>query len=368
MYKVVVCSLILALLAATPVVNPCLANGTSQQESSPFKVNTNGQPYQVVSGDTLWGISGRFLKDPWLWPEVWRNNQHIANPHLIYPGDLIYLNVDTQGRPSFTIKRGESGKGQQVTLVPEVVVSPVQPNDNALTATQRDDINLYLRRNSIIAANNMTGVGHIVAPTKNHLALGEGETILLSLNDRVFPGEILAVYRNGKPLIHPTTQEMLGVMVEHVGMVRIEQITPQGPVARIIETYTEIEAMDRITWPINLDMNFQISYPQIEPEVRGAIVALQDQLSEVGNNQVVTVALGRENRLPQGSILTIYRAGRAIEDPARKGSWDLYPPTSTMPEEKIGTALLFYVGDKASFALLMRISESIKRGDVLANR
>src|SRR5690625_910459 len=58
--------------------------------------------YYVKPGDTLWDISGKFLNDPWLWPELWYGNESIENPHLIYPCDkLLLLFVD--GKPQLTL-------------------------------------------------------------------------------------------------------------------------------------------------------------------------------------------------------------------------------------------------------------------------
>ena len=69
--------------------------------AEPVAVNPNHPDrYTVVPGDTLWDISGRFLRDPWRWPDVWHVNPQIANPHLIYPGDIANL----RSRPTDTLK------------------------------------------------------------------------------------------------------------------------------------------------------------------------------------------------------------------------------------------------------------------------
>lgn len=77
--------------------------------------------YTVVRGDTLWDISGRFLRHPWQWPEVWQVNPQIRNPHLIYPGDVVYL-YDCNGRPCLGLERGQG----EVRLSPEVRRVPVR--------------------------------------------------------------------------------------------------------------------------------------------------------------------------------------------------------------------------------------------------
>src|SRR5512141_3206607 len=51
--------------------------------------------YVIKKGDTLWGLSERFLKDPHYWPDLWsRNDPDITNPHFIFPGQKVKVYPD----------------------------------------------------------------------------------------------------------------------------------------------------------------------------------------------------------------------------------------------------------------------------------
>ncbi len=169
------------------------------------------ETYIVKKGDTLWGISGMYLKEPWLWPELWDANPQIDNPHLIYPGDELHL-VWVDGRPRLRLNRG-----RDVKLTPNMRVSPL---DLAIPVIPMDQIGPWLVRNRVMDAEEVNSSAYIVAGDERRLISGPGDRIF---GRGPFPdGErAYGIYQVGQNYLDPVTKEFLGYQVRDVGSAKL---------------------------------------------------------------------------------------------------------------------------------------------------
>lgn len=169
------------------------------------------QNYTVVQGDTLWGISGKFLREPWKWKEIWKANPQIANPDLIYPGDSLSL-VYVDGQPQVVLNRGVS-RGT-IKLSPRVRTTPMA---DAIPSIPLGAINSFLLNNRIMDdAADFQNAPYIVA--------GNAERVLSGMGDRIYARGTFDpvhtaynIFRQGKTYTDPVTGTFLGVNADDIG-------------------------------------------------------------------------------------------------------------------------------------------------------
>ena len=164
-----------------------------------------------IDDDTLWGISGMYLQKPWLWPQLWDANPQIDNPHLIYPGDELYL-VWVDGQPRLRMRRG-----RDVKMTPNMRVSDL---DLAIPIIPLDEIGPWLKWSRIVAEGELNSAAYIVSGSQRHLLSAPGDRVFGRGN---FPeGErAFGIYRPGEAYYDPLTKELLGYQAQDIGNTKL---------------------------------------------------------------------------------------------------------------------------------------------------
>lgn len=310
------------------------------------------ESYTVRKGDTLWGISGMYLRQPWLWPELWDVNPQIDNPHLIYPGDELYLTwVD--GQPRLGLRRG-----RDVKLEPGMRVSSL---DLAIPPIPLDEIGAFLLRHRILEAGELNNSAYVVAADQGHLLSAPGDRIFgrgpFQDEERSF-----GIFRAGDSYRDPVTGEHLGYQARDIGNARRlggngDDVT-ELEVTRVTE---EVRTGDRFLPQEDrvLDATFQPRAPDTEV-VDGFMIAVDGGVSQIGTNNIVVLNRGTREGLEVGNVLAIYQTGERVFDQVARQN-------VTLPDTRAGLLMIFEVFDKASYALVLKASRPLKVMDKVKN-
>jgi len=303
------------------------------------------QTYIVEKGDTLWGISGLYLSQPWRWPELWDVNPQIDNPHLIYPGDELYL-VWVDGHPRLKIKRGRN-----VKLTPNMRVLPL---NLAIPIIPLDQIGAFLRRHRIIGLNEINSSAYVVAGAQGHL--------ISALGDRVFgrgpfpEGErAYGIFRGGDVYRDPITDEVLGYQAKDIGSAQMVSSNKDEVVELEVTRVTEeVRITDRLLPNEDkvLDATFHPRAPENEV-VDGFMIAVDGGVSQIGAWDIVVLNRGKREGLGAGHVLAIYQSGRVVRD-------EVMGDDVALPDVRAGLLLVFNVFEKASYGIVLKTNRPLK--------
>jgi hypothetical protein len=306
--------------------------------------------YIVERGDTLWDISGVFLQDPWMWPEIWHANQQIENPHLIYPGDIISL-VYVDGVPQLVVKRSRDLK-----LSPEI---RTLDHIEAISALPLDIIDNFLSKNRVTDDATLRSAPYVLG--------GKERRILMGMKDDFYArGDFTAnrlnygVYRRGDPYLDPDTGELLGLRAIDVGSAKMKALKDDIATMGVSRASGEIRIKDRllVSEERTLASTFYPRSPKTE--IKASVLNVEDGVRNAGALDVVAINRGDREGLQAGDTLAIFKRGDVTKDRVTN-------QRVRLPDERIGLLMVFYTYEKMSFGLVMEADRQVDIGDLLTN-
>ena len=394
-------SLVAALILGGGLASTALAQNfpiTPEQRSTAEQVAAAGVPlselapnapdsYTVKSGDTLWRISGLFLRSPWRWPELsGMNMEQIRNPHRIYPGQTLYLE---KANGLARLRAGQPPDGlppptETVRVSPKVRINGLP--DPGIPTLPPQAIEPFLNEAILIEdAGLLDRAPRIVSVPEDRVLITEGDrayvrgrtgTPMTETDPRRV--EAFRVFRNAVPLRDPLTKHVLGYEAAYLGsaeLVRSESVQPvrtsAGDVVDTIIPATiditrakeEMRVGDRLLpEPPRVFTSYVPRAPSL-PIDANIISVYGDAVKLVGQSQVVVLNRGAAEGMENGYVMAILKAGRRIEDrsePRERAQIKL-------PDERAGLLMVFRTFEHLSYALVLEITDAVMVGDRVAN-
>lgn len=307
--------------------------------------------YIVQKGDTLWDISGRYLQNPWEWPEIWNYNQQIKDPHLIFPGDELTL-VWVDGRPQLRVNRGKTAS--TIKLSPYVRKTPI---DSAITTIPLEVIKSFLQSSRFVSKEEIEAAPYVLAAAEGRVMIGKNDRFFAKgdFSDSV---KAYTVYREGDTYKHPRTKEKLGTKVTKIGEATVLQ-RDENTLTLYANAATSGFLRGDLLLPKEegeLQAFFQPK-PVIE-EIDATIMEVVGGVLNVGKLDVVMIDIGTSEGINEGSVFGVYKDGEAVKDPKHRGKVDL-------PDERAGNLMVFKAFDSISYALVMSAEMPLSVGDAL---
>lgn len=325
--------------------------------------------HTVQRGDTLWDISKLFLKSPWRWPELWGMNlEQIRNPHLIYPGQVLVL-VKVDGRATLRVAQPVSDAGtaptNTVKLSPRVRAELL--DNGAIAPIPLHLIGPFLNEAIVMGTDELATAPRIVATQEGRVMVSRGETAYV--RGDLKGARDFRLFREARPLLDPSTGEVLGFEAGFVGTAEFTRAGELRPTAdgkamvevpatfRLTSVRQEAGIGDRLAPVQQRDFSAYAPHAPAGP-IDGQIISIYGEALTAGQNQIVALNRGARNGLERGHVLALFRDGAMTADKT-----DERRSAIKLPDERIGLLFVFRVFDKVSYALIVSAVDPVGRGD-----
>lgn len=369
---------------------------SAHTQAASLKIRPNApQRYVVKNGDTLWGISGKYLYSPWQWNRLWGANRNtVRNPHLIYPGQVLVLRyVNGQPRLGFEHAQTRSDGIPVIKLHPRVR----ETSGYGISTVNVNLYRMFMKHPQIIAPEETANAPRLIAGPDNRVLYTQGNRVYAyGLTE---PGRYLT-YRVNKNITDPETGKFLGQEVVFSGIANTLPYTDSALENRTRasdeklksnEYYTQVnkamklrtqsaqplvieEAVSEIRkddyllkLPEGLDSFNVMPHAPARP-IQAKVVSIFDGVGEAGQFQTITLDKGELDGLDKGTVVSLYKRGRQvrvnlsnnlIRKPKDKDTVELV----SIPAEEIGLAMVYRTSDHLASAIILESLNNVSIGD-----
>lgn len=311
--------------------------------------------YVIKKGDTLWGISERFIKDPYYWPALWSNNPDLGNPHFIFPGQQLAIYdgrieiVPAQPAPPVV--------AEPVTAAPEAEAAAAPVAEPAVPApSPAITVRTLGGARGFVGTDELAPVGILVDTVDNRILMASGDKVFVKPqdSDAMRPGDRFSLFATGEEVLHPLTGAPVGFQVAELGSLQITESGRKVATAVITDSFREIQRGALLgPWqpPIH-----EIELKRASHELSGYVIAGGDGKIGLSQFDVIFVDLGAVEGLEAGNLLYISRQRLATE--LAYGAEELQ-----LPDVLLGSAVVLETRPHTAAALVLKAADSMYRGD-----
>lgn len=304
---------------------------------------TPEQIYTIKKGDTLWGVSEKFIKDPYYWPNLWANNPFITNPHFIYPGQKVAIR---DGK--LILLPGEAEAATAQTVDSPMDSMPIEPVEEITVKGMAGS-------EGFVTLEEIQSAGTLVDATDDRILLSYQDQIFVKIEDpNLQPGDTYTLVEVGEKITHPVSKEVLGHRVSHLGEAQITAINP--PVATaVIRRVTKEISRGALLIPKEKASRDIVLKKSAAP-LTGYVVANSREKIALSQHDVIYLDLGFEDGLEPGNMVYLTR-------PRQTTHRTLPGHRVELPDELLGAAVILSTQPQTSAALILKSVSPIYTGD-----
>jgi hypothetical protein len=340
------------------VITLALVIKSHAQEPLKTLEHETGFYYTVKKGDTLWDISQRFNDTAWLWPELWKENDQISNPHWIYPGERIRL---YHGLGEYKYQEQQAQKDQTPKTPPlEVAIPKAIPLKQSLEPIVTEKYVYFAGMNQVgfIRKEPVETTGRIFKAQGEKEMISTGDTVYIqplgNSNDSYIPGSRHTVFRTLTPTRDKKSIERVGTQFYLLGVVEITKNEPKYSIAKVIDIYREIRINDQLMPYIQRPKEFPIVAST--EGIEGQIIVSEEHNELMGENTIAFINKGKKDNLFPGQNYEVYNNVDHHRFAKKKDSMMVAPI-------KIGSLVILHTENETATVLIYDSSQKISAGE-----